>query len=359
MSFQVVDFSDKKTWDMFLGSSADIYYQHCYAASFQSVEDGQPQLWIMNEGDSQVFQTVFIRDIAKIPDLAHTLCQGEMFDASTPYGYGGPMVANKNGRLDEVSAGRLMKSYFRSVDDYCHEKNIICEFIRFHPLEKNYLLCGRFRPIRYSRKTVAVRLGCEDILTEEITAERRRNIRRAIRNRVSVEFDWNASHIADFYTIYFKTMKKNSAEEYYYFSDEFFKDTILSLGKNAILICAFYENKMISGGIFLIGKNTIHCHFSATDPDYLHLNAASLIIFKAAEWGKAINLGCMHLGGGHSEETKDSLFRFKKSFSKNATLDFYTGHKIYNQKLYEEMVFLAEQNKRIQDQHYFPLFRAK
>lgn len=360
MPFQVINFSDKKTWDMFVGNRADIYYQHCYAASFKSIEDGQPQLWIMDEEGLLVFQTVFIRDIAKIPVFAHTLCQGELFDASTPYGYGGPTITFKNKkRLDEVSAGRLMKAYFRSVEEYCHENNIICEFIRFHPLEKNHLLCSRFCRIRYSRKTIAMRLSCGDLLAEEITAERRRNIRKAIRNKIAIEFDWKASHIADFYAIYFKTMKKNNAEDYYYFSFEFFRDTILSVKNNALLVCAYYENKMISGAIFLIGMGTMHCHFSATDPDYLHLNAASLVIFKAAEWGKEMHLACMHLGGGHSEDIEDSLLRFKKSFSRNSSLDFYTGQRIYNQKLYEEMVFLAEQNKRIQDQDYFPLFRAK
>jgi hypothetical protein len=327
--------------------------------ALKSVDDGLPQLWIMDEGGAQVFQTVFIRDIAKIPAFTHSLCSGKIFDASTPYGYGGPTIYSGDEKMDEVSAGRLMKSYFRSVEEYCHQKNIICEFIRFHPLNKNYLLCGRFCQVRYSRRTVAMRLACGDILSDEITSERRRNIRKAQRKRITVEFDWKARHIEDFYAIYYQTMKKNNAEDYYYFSYEFFRDTVLALENNAMLLCAYYENKMISGAIFLIGKNALHCHFSATDPDYLHLNAASLIIYRAAEWAKEMNLACMHLGGGHSESAQDSLLRFKKSFSRSDFLDFYTGQKVYNEKLYEEIVFLAGQDKRTQDQHYFPLFRAK
>ena len=291
MPFQVVDFCNKEKWDKLVGDRADIYYQHSYAASFKSVDEGRPQLWVMDEGDARVFQTVFIRDIAKIPSFSRILDEGILFDASTPYGYGGPAICAGEGKTDEVSAGRLMKSYFRSVGEYCRGQNIICEFIRFHPLEKNHSLCGRFCQVRYSRKTVAMRLACADILTEEITAERRRNIRKALRNRITVEFDRKAEHIEDFYAIYYKTMEKNKAEDFYYFSFEFFRDTVRGLGNNAMLICAYCGDKMISGAIFLVGKNALHCHFSATDPDYLHLNAASLVIYRAAEWAREMNLG--------------------------------------------------------------------
>ena len=56
---------------------------------------------------------------------------------------------------------------------------------------------------------------------------------------------------------------------------------------------------------------------------------------------------------------EDTLLRFKKSFSMSGYLDFYTGQIIYDEKLYEEVVYLAGRDRRIQDKHYFPLFRAK
>ena len=359
MPFEVIEFSDKKKWDKLLKGRADIYYQHGYAASFQSVEEGAPQLWMLDMDGARVFEVVVIRDIAKTPAMVGSLQQGELFDASTPYGYGGPLTAHVDGKEYPSRAEGLMGAYTRLVEEHCRQKNILCEFIRFHPLCQNNLLCHPFFPVRYSRKTVAISLQGKDLWTEEITTERRRNIRKAIRNNILVQIDPEAQNIAGFYAIYVKTMQRNNADDYYYFSFQFFLDTLLTLKKNALLVAAFYEDKLISGAIFLIGTDAIHCHISATDPDYLHLNASSLVLYKAAEWGRDKKLRLLHLGGGHSEDSEDQLLRFKKSFSKDGFKDFYTGQKIFNPKLYGEAVSLAAKNKNSLDRDYFPLYRSR
>ncbi|MEI6100267.1 MAG: GNAT family N-acetyltransferase [Eubacteriales bacterium] len=355
MSFQIVKFKEQKKWDGLMKGQADVYYQHGYAASFLSVDRGAPELWIFETEKARVFQVVVVKDIAQLPCFSSVLHKQEFFDASTPYGYGGPAIQTKG--LVDIS--RIMKAYSQFVEDYCRSRNIICEFIRFHPLLQNHLLLGRFCELRYSRKTVLVNLAGGELLSEVISGEKRRNIRRALRNDITVAFDLNADKLDEFYEIYVKTMQKNQADEYYFFPFRFFKDTMQLLRDQAVLISAYDGSKMISGGIFLMGEGMMHCHFSATDPAYLHLNANSLIVYKAAEWGQKMNLRTLHLGGGHSEEADDSLYRFKKSFSTGEPLDFYTGKKIYHPGAYEEIARLSGKHKEIDNENYFPVFRAK
>jgi len=49
-----------------------------------------------------------------------------------------------------------------------------------------------------------------------------------------------------------------------------------------------------------------------------------------------LNLSYFNFGGGAKPE--DGVFKYKKNFAKNGVYDFYIGKKIYNQKIYDNVV---------------------
>ncbi|MDR2182964.1 MAG: GNAT family N-acetyltransferase, partial [Clostridiales bacterium] len=55
------------------------------------------------------------------------------YDITTPYGYGGPVVAGCH-----TSEAALISSFDEAFTNYCVENRIVSEFVRFHPVIKNH-----------------------------------------------------------------------------------------------------------------------------------------------------------------------------------------------------------------------------
>jgi lipid II:glycine glycyltransferase (peptidoglycan interpeptide bridge formation enzyme) len=101
----------------------------------------------------------------------------------------------------------------------------------------------------------------------------------------------------------------------------------------------------------MYNNDIIHYHLLGNDYEFITLGANSLIICEIAQWAKDKGIKEFHLGGA----SKESLFKFKKSFTKNGVLDFYVGTKIRNESIYNTLIKLCGVN----DKGYFPGYRIK
>ena len=54
------------------------------------------------------------------------------------------------------------------------------------------------------------------------------------------------------------------------------------------------------------------------------------------KWCKSNNINILHFGGGVTNDEKDAVYKFKKSFS-NETNDFYIGERVINRDKYYEL----------------------
>jgi hypothetical protein len=87
------------------------------------------------------------------------------------------------------------------------------------------------------------------------------------------------------------------------------------------------------------------------DYNYQNLYPSNLIIWETIKWAKNKNFKTLHLGGGRG--ANDSLFEFKKGFSK-VFYPFYLGKRILNEKAYNELLSL---NSFDEADNYFPSYR--
>lgn len=285
---------------------------------------------------------------------------GERFyDVITPYGYGGPrVVGNVTGKARE----ELIKDANKSFIAFCNEKNIVAQFVRFHPLYDNALDWQACFDVLFSRKTVAVDLEDANYSMHQFTATCRNKIRKAEKKGVRIVIDKACSEIEAFKELYYKTMQKNSASEFYWFPDTYFAEMINQIGDNVLLIHAYLDDKVIGSSLFLEGDMFLHNHLSATDPEYYAYAANNAILAASVEYGHKKGLKWMHMGRGLSGQDNDPLLEFKRSFGKNSEnlKDFYIGKRILNHPVYDRLVELraAENPEFDRKSPYFPLYRA-
>jgi serine/alanine adding enzyme len=324
----------------------DIYFEKNYGKLYESIEKGSCELFEFSNEDGNV-QHLFIK--REIPIL---IDNKSYFDIVTPYGYGGPLITRSNeNRKDE-----LVKEFEYEFNKYCLKNNIVSEFVRFHPVIGNASDFKECYDISHIRNTVGTNLkDYDDPFQSEFSKSCKKNIRKALNENITFKITRNPSDVSQFKKIYYSTMKRNEAAEYYYFDDEYFNMCVNYFGKNLVLVEALHEQKTIAMGLYFIYDKTIHIHLSGTLSEYLYLSPAYILRYAITIWGKENGFELIHHGGGRTNYPDDNLYKFKKQFGVNTDFEFYVGKKIWNKELYYK---LCEINEVKYDGDYFPAYRA-
>lgn len=320
----------------------DLYFDDNYGKLYEKIENGKYVKFEIETENGKISNRFLLREIPeKIKDTQY-------YDIVTPYGYGGPIIENLIGNKDE-----LLREYEEKFESYCKDNNIVSEFIRFHPLIKNYEDFKIYNPI-YMRKTLITKLDEEDVIQNQFGKSAKRNIKQAINKGVTYRIIEEPSDLSNFKKLYYDTMDRNSATDYYYFDDEYFGNIIKYFKDELILFEAIFEEEVISSIICFKWNKTLHEHLSATNSEYLYLSASYLLKKAIVLWGIENNCEIMHHGGGKSNDLEDSLYLFKKNFAKLYETDFYVGKKIWNQKIYDE---LCQMKNIDSNESFFPAYR--
>ena len=320
----------------------DIYFKEEYANLYKEIEKGEVENFCF---ESELGKVVFIYIKREI-----ILDNTKYYDIITPYGYGGPLIQN----CTYENRDKLISLFWEKFLEYAFLNKIICSFVRFHPIEKNYEYCRNIMVLERISSTVCINLKSEEQIWNDISSKCRNIIRKSIKNNILVQEDENLKLINDFQKLYYDTMKKNKAD--YFFKKEFFKK-LKSLEKKEIThFYALHGDKIVSSILVLMGDEYLHYYLSANSQEGYLLNANSLLLYEIAKFGLKNGYKYFHLGGGYGGDDS-SLFKFKSSFHKNHTLSFYIGKKIFNQQIYNRLC----QKMGINDKNinYFPAYRYK
>ena len=248
----------------------------------------------------------------------------------------------------------LLENYNKEFSKYCEENNIVSEFVRFHTLKKNYEDFKQiYNPI-YMRKTLVTKLDEEDVVQKQFGKSCRKNIRQALKKGIKYKVTKSPDNLDEFREIYYSTMDRNNATDYYYFDDEYFENVLKYFKENIILVQAIFEEKTIAAGLYFIYNDIIHIHLSGTLTEYLYLSPAYILRYAVTLWGIENGYKIIHHGGGRSNSEEDSLYLFKKNFAKIYHADFYIGKKIWNLEIYNK---LCEIKNVKNDDGFFPAYR--
>lgn len=323
----------------------DIYFETNYGKLYENHEQGVTEVFELNSTYGNI-KHMFIK--REIPQKIN----GELFfDIITPYGYGGPVITNCN----NTSRNLLVSEFENEFKVFCDENNIISEFIRFHPMENNALDFKKTYDITHIRNTVGTNLrDYDDPFQNEFSKSCRKSIRKALKNGVNYEITEKPEDVSKFIEVYYSTMDRNNATEFYYFDEEYFTKCVECFKDNLLVVEAIYEDKTIAMGFYFIYGEYIHIHLSGTLTEYLSLSPAYILRYAVTQWGKEKGYSLIHHGGGRTNNPDDSLYKFKKQFGKNTDFEFHIGKRVWDKSVYKQLCELSDIDENIE---FFPAYR--
>lgn len=349
---EIINIDESDKWDSMVKSFSnyDVYYLSGYTKAFKLHGDGDPTLIYYHDEEIRAINVVMIRYIAEDIRFKDKIESNSLFDITTPYGYGGFIIEGN-------SNDNNLKKFNKEYSDYCSSKNIISEFVRFHPVLKNSKINSEIYEVIDLGKTITMDLISKEQIWNDLSSKNRNVIRKAIKSGVEIYWGRSPELIDEFVPLYNATMNKDDATDYYYFNKEFYKSVLEDLRYNSLIFYALYDQKIISMSMILFGNDNMHYHLSASDREYQSLAATNLLLYEAACWGSENGYKSFHLGGGLGSK-EDSLFKFKKAFNKNSETYFSIGRKIFDQEKYDELIEIRLQEDEFDtDTTFFPKYR--
>lgn len=345
--FSVYTLDQMHEWDIIVRSFADYdaYYLSGYVKAFQIHGDGEPLLFYYEDSNIRGINVVMKRDIGKDRKFKGKIEENRCFDFSTPYGYGGWLT-------EGTDITGLAKAYMK----WCRENGIISEFVRFHPVLKNYRSVSSVYEVISLGETVTMDLASPEVIWANITSKNRNMIRKAQKNKVKIYNGRYPDIYRKFRVIYDQTMDKDHAEKYYYFGDVFYESLLNDFPWNAQVFYAEWEGKVIAASIMLMANGRMNYHLSGSVKEYAKLAPTNLLLYEAALWGCMNGCKTLYLGGGVGSG-EDSLFRFKRAFYRGEQLNrFYIGRKVFDENQYQFLCRMRNTEK--EKTEYFPAYRS-
>lgn len=319
----------------------DIYFTEEYVGLY-ATETEQAAAFYYRE-DKQLFLMPFLRRSF----VAHN---EKFYDFESAYGYGGPITNSK----DRQFHNRAMAAFV----DVCRREGYVAGFVRFHPLLDNDLLSNESIEIIPDRNTVAIDLrpSLDDIWMTQIHTKNRNVIKKAIGSGLTFEADYAFDRLSDFCRLYNATMEKLGAEEFYYFSPEYF-ETFKQRIPNSFIGVVKHGDKVLAAAIFMWEGPWGHYHLSGSDKEALKMCPNNLLLWGAAKELKAKGVELFHLGGGTDSSADNSLLGFKKKFS-HTLCRFSIGKMIFNRQVLD-CLYAEWEKKNPQKSHRYKHFLLK
>ena len=323
----------------------DIYFETNYGRLYEKIEGGTCEVFEYHSSNGTIRHMFIKREIPiRLGDITY-------YDLITPYGYGGPLVLNyEMGRKEE-----LVDEFEVAFEQYCGNNNIVSEFVRFHPVVGNAVDFRSCYSIKHIRNTVGTRLAdTDDPFQTEFSKSCRRNVRKALKNGVDYRIIENPTDVNCFKQVYYSTMNRNDASDFYYFDDWYFDQCVQLFRDKLLLVEALFQQEVIAMGLYFVYNDTIHIHLSGTLSEFLYLSPAYVLRYAITMWGKDHGYTLIHHGGGRTNDSNDGLYLFKKQFG-NSEFRFCVGTRIWNDEIYRQLcgVRILSDNT-----DFFPAYRA-
>lgn len=333
--------TSKSKWDSVVTAMPyyDFYHTYDYHLLASSLDE-KPILCAYKKKGSVIALPLVIRPIKNTP----------FFDASSVYGYAGPLTNNLD-HLDLHDFSTQIKHFFK-------ENKIISVYSSLHPyMENQKLVLQHLGCIQKIGSVVGIHTTLDE--QQQLTSystNTKRNLKKAEKT-CYIKVSSNSTDADIFIDLYYETMKRVKASNFYFFSKDYFKKLIQSKSFSAQFIFAALKetDEIISAGIMVKTNNTmVQYHLSGTKEKYLYLSPLRLILDKMRDLSTKEHYAFLNLGGGLGGK-QDSLFSFKSSFSQ-FTKPFFVWKYIVNEDIYQELCLKNAKHIK-EDSSFFPKYR--
>lgn len=338
--------TERSNWQELLENFENVDFYHTY---------DYHQLDKDNDDKPILLKYIEFDKLIAIPLLIRSIKGTDLYDATSVYGYAGPLTKNIDDSFDNSSFVNELKAILQ-------EEKVISVFTRLNPF------------IPYQEKCLE-NIGQIDSLGSIVTIDltlslfdQKRQYHKRLRTQInkatrlcSVTKVATQEQLSIFIEMYRQTMKRIDAKPQYFFSEEYFKCLLNARDfKSEILLASDNESGTVIAGVLIIkiGK-IVQYHLSGTNKDFLHLNPVKLLIDTVRIEATKEGYFYFNLGGGVGS-VEDSLYRFKSGFS-NDFKRFQIWKYICDNLTYEKLVMEKETGPPItineKSTPYFPSYR--
>jgi hypothetical protein len=357
MAYKIFNIENINEWEKVYSALPETFrhisYSPVYHKLFELNGDGKAELFCY-ESDGSVFYYPYL--ITETLVIGNVELDEPVYDIKSVFGYTGPLFVNGN--------KDFIKAAYNIFQEYCNEKNFLCELVRFNPVLNNHLkLTGlALHEFVEVKKYVLLDLKVHDDYRENYRPKYRRGIRRynKISDRIKANIDEDS--ISKFKKLYQKQMLEKNTDSYYLFTEKYF-DNLRSLLND--YGCMYYvedEGEMKAAVVFVFDKHTAYYYHSCRDTSDINSKWYNKILldYTFREFQRKGFRYCM-IGGGVSNSNDDSLLSFKRNISPLDTT-FVIGKRIMLKEKYDRIIMIWEEEyPSLKDKYssYLERFRLK
>lgn len=281
-----------------------------YAALFAKPEDRVVCLASGTDNEGVLFPLV-IRPLRTAP-WAHQA--EDRWDATTPYGYGGPFSWGRSAPSDG--------QFWRNATRWLHGEKVVTLFVRLSlfPEDRSEYL-GDAADLTAN---VVRSLECSaEALWMDYAHKVRKNVNAARRAGLEFELDIGGKRLEDFLAIYHATMDRRAAAAQYHFSRDFFERLIREMPEAVAFAHILDAGKPVSTEILLRSPRRLYSFLGGTRSDAFEKRPNDLLKHEVADWGRKEGLSAFVLGGGYAGE--DGIYHYKRAFAPHGSVPFKVG----------------------------------
>jgi hypothetical protein len=338
---ELVDLGDAAWKDALEAVPHDVYHLPAYARMDAELARGKPTAFIHRHGGFTFLLPLVLRPVPGTDRL----------DASSPYGYPGPV---SDAPLDDE---RFWRGTMLGLRQALRARGVIACFARLHPLLVPRLdALAREGTIVQHGRTVNIDLTVPgDVLWARTRSNHRRNIEQARRGGMRVVMDdW--SRLPKFIEAYHETMRRVGAAHRYFFEPGYF-DALRREIPEALHLAIVDDGGTLAGaGIFFEHDGIVQYHLGATRDAYLTRQPTKLLFDDVRRWAQERGDRALHLGGGVGGRS-DPLFHFKAGFSDDHP-PFFTWRVVPDRAAYDAaLAAVGDTDPSADDREYFPAYR--
>ncbi|MBN2829552.1 MAG: GNAT family N-acetyltransferase, partial [Candidatus Cloacimonetes bacterium] len=274
MTSKVLSLNDSLEWRDYLNilplEQHDAYYSPEYYSMYEANGDGIAKCFVFEDKNDLAIYPFLQNSVNK---LGYTL-DAEYSDIQGAYGY--------NGVITSSYETEFKKKFFEAFSWFCSEENIIAEFNRFNPINGNHLFEIRTNPINVlDNVLIDLTLDVSEIWMESFDNGVRKAVKKAERNGLIYQCisgnEINELQYKSFLDIYLSTMRRNNADEYYFFSEMYFEKLFDNLKPYILLSIIEMDGKAISVELDLVGAKNCYGFLGGTLSDYYSYSPNSLL----------------------------------------------------------------------------------
>ncbi|WP_341215362.1 GNAT family N-acetyltransferase [uncultured Wocania sp.] len=339
ISFDVI--TSKIDWKKALDQVENFDFYHTYDYHHLAKEDNYKAVLLRyTEGDSLICFPLIIREIEGT----------DFYDATSVYGYSGPLHKNIDSKFDNSNFRKAINSFFT-------QEKIISVFSRLNPfINHQDIILNKIGETAVLGNVVNIDLTKPIEEQRTVFSKTTKRYLNKGRKILDLKISDKKEDLEEFINLYYENMNRVNAAKKYYFSKDYFYKFLNSEDFKTDMLYAIDKetNSIISGAMMIKTNSIIQYHLSGTKNSFLNLSPLRLLIDEMRIQGSKDNYKCFNLGGGLGNND-DELFRFKSSFSKNFK-PFKIWRHIVDQAIYNKLV---DEKAADLNSNFFPLYRDK